>query len=99
MAQAGRKPGKPKTGGRKAGTPNKITKTVRDMISMLIESRWDDVLVAFDSIEKPRDKCEVVIGMLPFIIPKMATVEYKDKVATKTLADELDEITGEKTRG
>lgn len=98
MAQAGRKPGKPKTGGRKAGTPNKITKTVRDMIAMLVESRWDDVLAAFDSIEKPRDKCEVIIGLLPFVAPKMSAIEYKGDVPVKTLADELDEISGEKTR-
>lgn len=39
MARPGRKPGTPKTGGRKKGTPNKINATIKEA-----------VLVAFDRV-------------------------------------------------
>ncbi len=87
-----------KFGGRKAGTPNKITKEVREMIQKFVENKWDDFMLAYDAVEKPSDKCYIMTALLPFIAPKMASVEYKGEVPAKTLADELDEISGEKTR-
>ncbi len=90
--------GKGRQGGRKKGTPNKITKEVREMIQMFVEAKWDDFILAYDAIEKPSDKCYIMTSLLPFIAPKMASVEYKGEVPAKTLADELDEISGEKTR-
>ena len=87
-----------KYGGRKKGTPNKITKEVREMISMFVQNKWDDFMQAYDSIEKPSDKCYIMTSLLPFIAPKMAAIEYKGDVPVKTLSDELDEISGEKTR-
>ena len=86
-------------GGRPKGTPNKITKEVRELIAMFVDAKWDDFLQAYDAIDKPKDKCDIMTALLPFIAPKMASVEYKDKTPVKTLADELDEISGEKTRG
>ena len=34
MAKMGRKPGKPKTGGRKKGTPNRVTADIRQLASL-----------------------------------------------------------------
>ena len=39
-----------------------------------------------------------MVNMLPFAFPKLAHIDYKDNTPAKTLADELDEISGEKTR-
>lgn len=90
--------GKGRLGGRKAGTPNKVTKEQREIITKFIEGKWDDFIAAYDAIEKPVEKCNVMLGLLQYAVPKLASVEYKDKVAGKTLQDELDEISGEKTR-
>ena len=87
-----------KTGGRKKGTPNKLTKEKREMIAKFIDDNWEDFQLAFDSIDKPEAKCSVMIGLLPFAFPKLAQIDYKDKGTGKTLDDELDEISGEKTR-
>ena len=91
------KKGRPKTGGRKAGTPNKITKEKREIIAKFIDDKWDEFQSAFDDL-KPEQKCNVMVSLLPFAFPKLAQVDYKDNTPVKTLADELDELSGEKTR-
>lgn len=90
--------GRGRLGGRKAGTPNKNTAEKKEMFRAFIESRWDDVMKTFDSIDDPVRKCQVFIDLLPFAYPRLSSVEYKDKDKPKTLQDELDEISGEKTR-
>lgn len=97
MATNGRNGGL-KTGGRKKGTPNKSTKEVRELIQKFVELKWDDFILAYDSIEKPADKCYIMTALLPYISPKMASVEYKGEVPVKTFKDELDELSEEKTR-
>lgn len=44
---AGRKPGSPKTGGRKKGTPNKITADVKAMILAALEQAHPEGSVAY----------------------------------------------------
>lgn len=90
--------GKGRQGGRKKGTPNKITKEKRELIAAFIECKWDEFEKAFNEIDDPAKKCQIMIDLLPFALPKMASIEYKDKSKPKTLQDELDEISGEKTR-
>ena len=93
-----KKDGRGRLGGRKPGVPNKMTKEKREMISLFLDGKWGEFEKAFDEIDDPFKKCSIVIDLLPFAIPKLASVEYKDKSTAKTLQDELDEISGEKTR-
>ena len=46
----------------------------------------------------PATKLKIYMEMIPYTTPKMATIEYKEKSRPKTFKDELDEISGEKTR-
>ena len=43
-------------------------------------------------------KMKIYMEMIPYTTPKMASVEYKKKAKPKTFQDELDELSGEKTR-
>lgn len=85
-------------GGRQKGTPNKCTKEVRDLITNFVESKWEEFLSNYDSIEDPEKKCSIMLQLLPYISPKMASVEYKGETPVKTFKDELDELSEEKTR-
>lgn len=91
--------GRGRLGGRKKGTPNKITKEKREIIAKFIDDKWEDFILSFDAIDKPETKCSIMVQLLPFAFPKLAQIDYKDKTQAKTLDDELDEISGEKTRG
>ena len=90
--------GRGRLGGRKAGTPNKNTSEKKELFRAFIEGRWKDFEETYDAIDDPVRKCSIFIDLLPFAYPRLASVEYKDKSQPKTLQDELDEISGEKTR-
>lgn len=85
-------------GGRKKGTPNRITKEMREIISSFIDGRWDEFMEAYSQIKDPEKKCRIFLDLLPYATPKLASVEYKEKTKPKTLKDELSEISGEITR-
>ena len=86
-------------GGRKKGTPNRVTREKRELISTFIDGHWDEFMEAYSQIGDPEKKCRIFLDLLPYATPKLASVEYKDKTPVKTFKDELDEISGEKTRG
>ena len=85
-------------GGRKKGTPNKVTKEKRELIAKFIEEKWEDFVAAYDAIDDPAKKCYIMTDLLPFSVPKLASIEYKDKDRPKSLEDELDDMSGEPTR-
>ena len=90
--------GKGRQGGRVKGTPNKSTKEVRELITNFVESKWEEFLNNYEKIGDPEKKCAIMLQLLPYISPKMASVEYKGEAPSKTFKDELDELSQEKTR-
>ena len=90
--------GRGRLGGRKAGTPNKNSTEKKELFRAFIQGKWEDFVKTYDSIDDPVRKCSIFIDLLPFAYPRLASVEYKDKLQVKTLKDELDEISGEKSR-
>lgn len=87
-----------KTGGRKAGTPNKVTKEKRELLAKFIDDQWDDFVKSYKDIKDPEKKCSIMVSMLPYVFPRLSSIEQKDVTPAKSFQDELDEISGEKTR-
>ena len=67
---SGRIKGTPKTGGRQAGTPNKITSTVRNWIVELINNNREQVERDFQQL-KPIDRLNMLEKLLPYVLPKV----------------------------
>ena len=86
-------------GGRKKGTQNKVTREMRAMVADFLEGNWDAFKTAFDNIVEPDKKCNIYLQLLPYATPKLQSMELKQPEKPKTFKDELDEDTGEKTRG
>ena len=89
--------GKGRQGGRKKNEPNKSSEEMRELITKFINEKWEDFVASYDALE-PEKRCKITIDLMQFSVPKLASIEYKDKDKPKTLADELDEMSGESTR-
>ncbi len=100
MAGRGRQPGDGRGrngGGRKAGTPNKATAERRTLINEFLTEKWSDFVDMYENAD-PDTKLKIYMELIPYTTPKMASVEYREEGKAKTFRDELDELSGEKTR-
>ena len=76
--------GKGKTGGRKPGTTNKITKDVRTLMAALAENNIDKAQKMLDMIVEPDKWMSVYLRLCEFSVPKMAAVQIS--AAPKTIS-------------
>ena len=98
-----------KYGGRKAGTPNKVTKTVREAIGSLLDAYMNgdpehpdqkvrDGLFYDDFFKlKPKDRVFYAEKFAAYVAPKMQSVsmDIGDAEVKKTLAEKLSKLGGE----
>jgi hypothetical protein len=63
--------GAPKTGGRKAGTPNKVTGTIKDFLSNLIDRNRDQIEADLKKLQ-PKDRLIILERLLQYVVPKTA---------------------------
>lgn len=79
------KPKRKKTGGRKAGTTNKITKTVRESLSDAITGYFNGInekgySLANDlmQIKQPAGRLAIVAKFLPYVAPKLQSISFNN---------------------
>ncbi|MBL7811406.1 MAG: hypothetical protein JNL57_04200 [Bacteroidetes bacterium] len=58
-----------KTGGRKAGTPNKTTAEVREMLSAVVCAELDSLQDTLSTMS-PAERLNIVIRLIPYVLPK-----------------------------
>ena len=79
----GKPKGLPKTGGRLAGVPNKVTQEFRDTVRQLLEDNKDNVSVWLtqvasgteDSKPDPKGALDMITKLAEFAAPKLARTE------------------------
>ena len=64
-----------KYGGRKKGTPNKLTKEIRTVLKNLIYKELDEIEDHLDSLE-PNQRIEIVIKLIPYVLPKVESISH-----------------------
>ena len=103
MAGTGRAKGdgRGRLGGRVKGTPNKVTSEVKNALAPIVtayisgngigaqKAKLADDLAA---IKDPADRARIMKDLIPYVIPKLSSVEIKDAVPVKTFREELDEM-------
>lgn len=79
------KPKRKKTGGRKAGTPNKVTKSVRESlrdaltgyINGINENNYS-LFTDLMQIQEPAGRLAMVAKFLPYVAPKLQSVSFNN---------------------
>jgi hypothetical protein len=62
-----------KTGGRVAGTPNRLTKELRTVLRDMIAAEMDALPQTLEGLTA-KERLDVVIKLLPFCLPKVQAV-------------------------
>ena len=70
---AGRRKGTEKTGGRKKGTPNRISGTVKEWIASIIDTNRNKFEEDLELLE-PGERVRVISNLLLYVTPKMQSV-------------------------
>lgn len=81
-----------KVGGRKAGVPNKVTGEIRQKISDFIALNMDEFQKNM-ALLKPKDYCDVYLGLCKYAIPALQAITLDDaRETTKTIEDQLKKL-------
>ncbi|MEZ0538941.1 hypothetical protein [Fibrella arboris] len=75
-----------KTGGRKAGTPNKVTADLKSRINALIEEQFDAITGDLEHLE-PKDRIAAYLKFLEYVLPK----QREQKTDVNARLDTLNE--------
>ena len=76
-----------KTGGRAAGTPNKITIELRKTLKEIIAKELDSLPGVFAELS-PKERIELLIKLLPFAMPKVDSINGSYDTGWRSLNDE-----------
>jgi len=63
-----------KTGGRQKGTSNKLTGTIKEMVTQFVTNEMQHLPSLLNQLE-PKEKAEYIIKLLPYVLPKIVPVE------------------------
>ena len=66
--------GSKKTGGRKKGTQNKVTKDLKPILQTLLQKELKNLPQLITQLE-PKERVDAITKLLPYIIPKMKQVD------------------------
>lgn len=69
----GRTAGTPKTGGREAGTPNKITGTLKEFVANLIDDNREQIVNDLQKL-RPKERLAVLERLMQYVLPKQQAV-------------------------
>lgn len=65
-----------KTGGRQKGTPNKVTRTLREILEHSISQELESLPKLLNQLE-PNERINAIIKLIPYVMPKADKEEDK----------------------
>ncbi|MCD8301527.1 MAG: hypothetical protein LUC44_00745 [Prevotellaceae bacterium] len=85
--------GRGRMGGRAKGTPNKVTSTLREWVSSLIDKNRRQIERDLKELE-PKDRLQMLEKLMQYVLPKQqsSTVSI-DKLSDEQLQAVVDELT------
>ena len=85
-----RQKGTPKTGGRKRGTPNKVTGTLKEFVANLIDKNRGQMERDLRSLN-PKDRLFILERLMQYVLPKNQSVDVGNN-AFEELMKSLDKL-------
>ena len=80
-----------KTGGRTAGTPNKISQNLREMLRQFTLDNFEAAMKCWEAIDDPKDRFKLYLEAMKFNLPMLQQIQMDDRTSRKTYAEELAE--------
>lgn len=88
--------GTPKTGGRAKGTPNKVTYSLKEWITSLIDKQRTQIEQDLQELE-PKERLQMMEKLMQYVIPKQAAQQVKLDFDSLTDA-QLEQLVNEMTK-
>lgn len=85
-----RQKGTPKTGGRQKGTPNKITGTLKDFVSEMIDANRDQMQQDLKALS-PKDRLLILEKLMQYTLPKQQAITADVAVEKQPAVLSIDE--------
>ena len=64
---------KAKTGGRVAGTPNRITKELRETLKAIVDGELQTLTATLDKLPA-KDRLDVLLKLMPYCMPRIESI-------------------------
>lgn len=64
-----------KFGGRQKGTPNKLTKDLRNLLKDIVCTELESIDQRFVQLD-PKERIELLIKLMPYVFPKLKSVSH-----------------------
>ena len=78
-----------KTGGRKAGTPNKVTQVSKEALASMLSSYIDSGQMGDDfQLIEPKERLMIAEKMMQYLLPKVQSVSIETTESKDTSAEE-----------
>jgi hypothetical protein len=96
----GLKPGQTNNpNGRPKGSTNRLTQTIREQIQNLFDDNFETIQQDLEGLE-PKDRLKFMIDLLPYLMPKLQSTTYSQKIDLDSMTDEdldilIERITNE----
>jgi hypothetical protein len=84
-----------KTGGRLQGTPNLITKEMREILIGIIAKEIEIIPETLAKLESEK-RLELIIKLLPYVLPKLESLSIHDETPNTELKKQCFIIGGQK---
>lgn len=74
-------------------TPGKLIYTVKDKVADFVNMSMDEFKQAFANLDD-KDKCDIMVKMMQYVIPRVSEQTLNANVKTDTVQDEIAKLAG-----